>query len=819
METRWMERLEGLLARLAVRAHARPGATLLGVALVAGLGLLGASRLSVTADLEQLLPQTFQSVRDLEPVRKHFGGIGFVVVVGQGGDKDSLRRFADDFVPQIEKMPGIRFVDYKREFKFLQERSLYYLSLEDIQEIERRIKEREKYEKRMRNPMMLTLNDEAPPSLDFSDIEAKYGKRSDQRLAGGGQEYYLDPERKIVALLAKPDRISSDLEYSRKLIADVEGFFAKQDLTRYGKDFKVGISGAFKYKAEQHRQLSGDMATASSLAAIVLLLYLVFHFRSFLSVGFVLAPVGVGLAVTYGLTYTIFGSLNVLTGFLGAILGGLGIEHGIHLLGRYDVLRGQGHSSEEAVKESFRHTGGSALVSSLVASLTFLSVAVSEFRAFREFGVIAAIGMVVVFFAYVPTLSSLLGLASRLGWAPHSNATVAGTGSELSRLLPRFPVPVLVGIGVMLAAFSARIPDLRFDFDFHSLEDSTLPSFALDKEVNRILGYSQEPVVILTQKTESERELVRILKERQVAQGEKSTVDFVAALSDLIPTQQAEKKAVFDSIHTTLKRVKADKLDPDTRKRFDGLMRWVQAEPFTREDVPKSLRRQFESVTGDSSNGFVLIFPSIKLSDGLKVRDFAREVRGISLSDGAQFSAAGEAMVLADVLEMVTRESPPILLAATLLVLLAMWITLGSFKTAIICLSPTVLSLVGMFGLMAVIDQPFNYLNILIVPVLIGTTVDAGVHLISRLSEAHGDLPAVYAETGRAICGGLFTSAVGFGAMLLADHPGLNSLGRLANLGLAMNLIVMLVGFPPAIQLLARKKRKDGPEAAPVAEA
>ncbi len=30
---------------------------------------------------------------------------------------------------------------------------------------------------------------------------------------------------------------------------------------------------------------------------------------------------------------------TIVTGFLGAILGGLGTEHGIHLLGRYQVLR------------------------------------------------------------------------------------------------------------------------------------------------------------------------------------------------------------------------------------------------------------------------------------------------------------------------------------------------------------------------------------------------------------------------------------------------------------------------------------------------
>jgi predicted RND superfamily exporter protein len=90
------------------------------------------------------------------------------------------------------------------------------------------------------------------------------------------------------------------------------------------------------------------------------------------------------------------------------------------------------------------------------------------------------------------------------------------------------------------------------------------------------------------------------------------------------------------------------------------------------------------------------------------------------------------------------------------------------------------------------------------VPVLIGTTVDAGVHLISRITESHDNFPPVYAETGRAIVGGLVTSGVGFSAMLLADHPGLNSMGRLAVLGFAVNLLVMLLFFPSVLLWLQR---------------
>src|SRR5206468_248186 len=80
---------------------------------------------------------------------------------------------------------------------YFEERSLYYRSLEDLQEVQRRIKDREKYERRQANPMFVKLDDEEVPSLDMSDIEAKYGKRSDQRLASGG-DYYLDEKERMI---------------------------------------------------------------------------------------------------------------------------------------------------------------------------------------------------------------------------------------------------------------------------------------------------------------------------------------------------------------------------------------------------------------------------------------------------------------------------------------------------------------------------------------------------------------------------------------------------------------------------------------------
>ncbi|MGI5861809.1 MAG: efflux RND transporter permease subunit [Myxococcales bacterium] len=809
-EPKWMKHLERGVGAAAACSHRHPLVALALAGLLTACGMWLSARLSLNADLTELLPRTFQSVRDLDMLRERFGGMGYVVIVGMEAEPEALRRFADDTAAKLETLEGIRFVDYRRETDFFRERALYYLQLDDLQEVARRIREREKWERRQRNPMFIKLDDEPAPALDVSDLEAKYTGSSMQRLSGGGERYYLDPEQRLVVLLAKPDGTSADLDYAKQIVGRVERFLGGQDLSAY-PGLKIALTGTYKKKLDQQGQIASDVAWASSVALVLMLLYLAFHFRSLLGMGLIIVPVSVGLTWTYGFVGLAYGSVNLLTAFLGAILGGLGTEHGIHLLGRYSGLRSGGMGSEEAIREAFMRSGSSAFISSLVAALTFCSLAISEFRAFREFGVIAAAGMLIVVVAYIAVFPSIIGLAARFGWRIAARDAVAGKRSSIAALLPRHTGLVAATVGGLLVLLALRVPWSRFNYDLGALEDSDLPSFQLDRKVNKLLGYSQTPVVIFTDSSEDERALVAQITDRKKALGEASTVDFAAALDDLVPPQQSEKQKVLARIKKTLDRVDREGLDEQTRRRFDDLVKMVRAEPFTRDDIPKTIRRQFEGLAGQG--GFVLIFPGISLSDGAKVQALAEEVRGLKLPGDRTVSAIGEAMILADIIDMVTRESGPVLVAAVILVLLAMWATLGSLKLSLTCLSPTVISILGLVGFMTVSDLEFNFLNIVAIPVLIGTTVDAGVHLICRLNDGR-QFESVLAETGRAICGGLLTSAVGFGALLLADHPGLRSLGTLTILGFSLNLVVMLLGFPAFLLLIMRRARSkvDAPQ-------
>ncbi len=811
-EKRLAERFEAGMGALAVFIHRRPWQALLVALLLVAGGAFSARKLSLSSDLVGLLPRSFPSVQDLDKLRKRFGGQGYVVVVGMNAEPETLKRFADDMAPRLAELSEIRYVHYQRPNAFFEERALYYVDVPDLERIEERVEARITWEKQQANPLFVRLDDEPAPSIDFSDIEQKYAGRANQRLATGADAYYLDPEERMVVLMLKPKGTSADLGYAKQVVGQVDAFLKQQDLSKYGPGFQTAISGTYMKKIDHQELITADLGRASGIAMVLLVLYLAFHFRGALSVLLTMTPVLAGLSWTYGFVGLAYGKVNLLTGFLGAVLGGLGVEHGIHLLGRYTTLRSQGHDSQEAVREAFSHTGFSALIAAVVAALTFLSLSISEFQAFHEFGVIAAVGMVVSIAAYVLILPALLGLAARWGWVPRPHVSAAGPTALLARWLPRRYRAVALVVGVALVGLISQAPRVNFNYDAAKLEAVSLPSVRLDRRMDKILGYSQSPVVVLTDSPEMEREVVRQLEERKAARGEESTIDFVGALASLVPPKQEEKKEILQRLRERLEKLDPERLPAEVRSNLERALKMAKAEPFQREQLPEAVRREFQGLEGNTG-GVVLVYAAINLADGTGTRRFTKEVRGMKLPDGTQVSAAGEALIVADILDMVAQEGPQILGAAILSVLLAMWLTLGRLRTALICMLPTLLSIAGLVGLMALLDLQFNYLNLVVLPVLVGTTVDAGVHLIQRLSEPDSDFISVYAETGRAIIGGLLTSAIGFLALILAQHPGLNSIGSVANLGFGVNVVIVLLGFPALLLLVERWRRKHSTQA------
>jgi len=123
----------------------------------------------------------------------------------------------------------------------------------------------------------------------------------------------------------------------------------------------------------------------------------------------------------------------------------------------------------------------------------------------------------------------------------------------------------------------------------------------------------------------------------------------------------------------------------------EGLERvWRAAQtrtPLAVEDVPEILSKRFISKTGELG-GYITILPAVGLSDGHKSMAFAEDVGSIETSDGKAYHAGSSSIVAADVLRLMRRESPYMVLATLIIVMLLMWVNFGSLRWALLAMLP-----------------------------------------------------------------------------------------------------------------------------------
>jgi predicted RND superfamily exporter protein len=108
-------------------------------------------------------------------------------------------------------------------------------------------------------------------------------------------------------------------------------------------------------------------------------------------------------------------------------------------------------------------------------------------------------------------------------------------------------------------------------------------------------------------------------------------------------------------------------------------------------------------------------------------------------------------------------------------------------------------------------SMKLNFYNMVALPTIIGMGIDNGVHLYHRYrEEGENSLPRVLKSTGGAMFVSMLTTMVGFSGLTLATHPGLNSIGRLALIGLVTCFVAAVVVLPALLQILEGRKEDAG---------
>lgn len=532
------------------------------------------------------------------------------------------------------------------------------------------------------------------------------------------------------------------------------------------------------------------------------------------------------------------GELNLVSIAFIILLGGLGHEFSIHMLLSFQERRDAGQGVSAALSGTMREIGPALALAAGMTAIGFFAFIPTAFVGIAQLGLIAGVGILIAFvvtITFVPAALGAFGAAGRKFRAPTSPPGAS-------------PITTAVAIGVLaLCAVSLfTLPKARFDADPMALRDPKSPSVI---GFNHLFDSKDTVPYRLTVVADSEGEAAAAAARARAL----PAVGGVRTLADFIPADQTDKldlvdfasgplafaldakedasgaPSAMDGASALVSRLKAREAGTPDRRLADALESaladpsqfvlieknifayWpalverlraqFNADFIDIASLPKNLKQRYLSASGKWR---VDILPAADVRGHEARRAFVAAVATAfpDVSGGAiQTEKAGE------VVSHAMLQATLIALGAIALILLAL---LRSLRDVALILFPLLLAALLTIAAGVVFDIPFNYANIIVLPLLLGTGVDAGIHLVMTWRHREKDASHFGASARRAVFYAALATVATFGSLMLSPHRGTASMGELLTFAIGFTLLTTLIVLPVAFRFLEGRRRLNG---------
>ncbi|MCB9730111.1 MAG: MMPL family transporter [Deltaproteobacteria bacterium] len=564
--------LFGKLATWVVRLVERRPWAIVAVSLAFLVGSVWlATGLRVDDDLKVLLPPDAESIARLEALKARMGNQSDLVVVVESPSREANLAFGAAIAERLEARDDIRFVVFRRDRTFFEDNLLLYLGLPDLLDLRQRVKQR--IQEEVRNELSLGFDDdedEAPEGaatgkaaetddpLDMGEDQLRERYGIDERMP----EYFEAEEGRVVVVTARPTIGTTDVSFARKLVAGVEADIAAAGPASFHPEMSVRLEGAYPNRLGNISTIAGDAARGGAAAAVLLVLCLWFYFGRLRAVPLVMIPLVTSVVAALAYAALRYGFLNLVSAFIFAVLLGMGIDFGIHILGRYENERRRGFERPEAMRIALGTTGASTSAGAFSTIGVYLCLMVAEFQGFAQFGELAAVGVLLALVGVIVVLPAVTTVVERWRpWKPlrRDQARAAATPPPRVRRF-RYPArtmavaAVVAVVGLGTAGYAAlHLDRVEFEYDFSKLgpekapgdQDADNEAAAWKDAVGKETTLS--PVVALTENREQTEATHRLLAdlaamtEEQAAQIEAIRAAAEAGVPYLLPSEVAAR--------------------------------------------------------------------------------------------------------------------------------------------------------------------------------------------------------------------------------------------------------------------------------------
>ncbi len=776
-----------------------------------------ASGLELESDFTDLLDRRARPVQDLEAVTDKLGGTAFIVVAIDARDRPRAERFVSVLVPRLTALPSVLFVDGKLDLQWVKDRRLLYLNAEQLESLTDEVAGFIDARYAEQTGLFVDLSDDA------GDAE-KFRRRLVKEYTGGDtlpvKEYLVGNDGRYMYLFARLAGGTGNMDFGRRALEEVQATTgALQGSDPAFEGLEIRYSGSVVIRIEEDQIMSRDLQQTALFGFVGVVLLMTLYTRRPRTLLIVSLPILISTAWTFAFARLAIGRLNIITGFLAAILFGLGVDFVIHLFLRYMEARRGGEAVERAFRTTTVSTGRAVVSSALTTASAFIVVRFADFQGYQEFGLLASVGIVITMAVTLFLFPALNQILER--HLPMRNLHPRPLEQQGLILPAVVRWGVLIGVPLFFAFSVAQLAtgQVRFHTNWRQLKGES-PAADFDDYIIESLGRSNTLTLIEVPPDVDVSEVkaaVETVRKARAAEGLPVGIKRAVGMDDLVPPHQDERTEQLEDLQRQLKRIKPGTLDDATSAELDKLGALARVEPFGRDDVPRSLRQRFETADGEGS--LVLLLTDYLFYEVDQVISWAEEMRQLRAALDQQAPDAhlmSENWIAGTVFAIILGDGPFILWAAFLGVFFVLWLDFRSVRHAAVLITVLVAGVVCMTGAMGLLGVDLNFINAVIIPSLVGIGIDGAIHVYHRyLEDGPEAMPRVLRNTSAATLLAAATTMVGFGSMIFAHHRGIRSVGELAVLGVTATYLCTSVFFPLLLQAWGRRARHDSKTGSP----
>jgi uncharacterized protein len=774
------------------------------------------------SEIEQLLPRSAPSVLAINELRARLPGLqhlGVVVDTGNAANLPAGERLLDDLAARVGAYPPTLVKSVRTgesiERKFVEDHAPLYMELADLEQVRGRVETRRDWEASRETGVLLD-EDEKPPALDFDDIQKKY----DSRTRGSGHfddDRYANRELHTTLLLIEVNEFGTGRGRAKELLERVKADMKDLHPETYAPGLRIGFTGDVAINVEETSALVTDLSLSSVVVAVLVVAVIVFYYNWWKSILILLPPLLLAAIYSFALSSLPplgVTELNSNTAFLGSIIVGNGINFGIVLLARYVEERRAGAGVREALELGVWGSRTGTLSAALAAGVSYASLALTDFRGFRQFGLIGGTGMV---FSWVLAFVLMPSLAAWLDTGVMPPKRRSGTNKLVDSLYRHRTTVVAVSCALaLLAVWQVRsFGPSQIETDFSKLRRADTWKIGegyWGRKMDALFGTYVTPTVILADSPEQARDIGRAVSEAAKKPPLDAMVASVRTLDDVVPVEQRAKIAVVEQIREDLTPKIRDSLKEDQRRAVDRFLGKGPLAPLTLADVPQAFTTGLRERDGTVGRT-VLVYPrpGQALWQGQLLGDFVRRLREAAAVDAAlpPGRVAGSHALSADILESVQRDGLIASASAFIGVVVVVLLLLRIRPSTLLVLVSLVLGVLWLAAAAITFKIRINFANFIAFPITFGIGVDYAVNVASRWELDGGrSMADAVRTTGGAVTLCSMTTIIGYSSLLLAENHALFLFGLLAVLGEISCLTTAVIVMPAFVEWFSARQER-----------